>query len=307
VHSRIRKAVLRSFTPAAITALAPPIEAICHELIDDFPPGPFDLLAAYAEPVPVRVIARMLGIDETMAPQLLAWSHAMVAMYQARRDLGIEHAANTAAEEFGGFIRAELAAHRRASQGTDQGLLSGLANAPEAERLSDDEIVSTAILLLNAGHEATVHTIGNGVRALAGMADPAQYFADDAAAAAASNEVLRLDPPLHMFERYASERLEVAGHVFEPGASIGLLLAAANRDPQVFEAPAAFRPNRPVQAITSLGAGVHFCLGAPLARLEMAIALRVLFARCPNLRTQPATFADRYHFHGLEALWVDLG
>lgn len=301
VHTRIRKAVLKAFTPASINALEPVIEQICAEAIAAFPAGQFDLLDAYGALVPVRVIAHILGVDPLMAPQLLAWSHDMVAMYQARRDRGIEDAANTAATDFAAFIKGEIAA-KRARPCDD--LLSRLANAPRADRLSDDEMVSTTILLLNAGHEATVHTIGNGVRLLAGMDRPAQYFASAEAAASACNEILRFDPPLHMFERYAAKRIELAGHVFEAGDTLGLLLAGANRDPAVFKGADEFRPDRGMVPMTSLGAGVHFCLGAPLARLELAIALRVLFERCPGLNAQPARFADRYHFHGLEALMV---
>jgi len=163
VHTRIRKAVLKAFTPASINALEPVIERICSAAIDAFPSAKFDLLSTYGERVPVQVIAHILGVDAAMAPQLLTWSHDMVAMYQARRDRGIEDRANRAAADFAAFIKNEIA-DKRAAPCDD--LLSRLANAPEADRLSDDEMVSTTILLLNAGHEATVHTIGNGVRLL---------------------------------------------------------------------------------------------------------------------------------------------
>ena len=174
----------------------------------------------------------------------------------------------------------------------------------DGDRLSADELITTCILLLNAGHEATVHTIGNGVRAiLATGQDPRELFRDAGATAATVEEVLRFDPPLHLFTRMALEDVEFAGHRFQRGQSVGCLLAAANRDPSVFESPNLFDPTRPAITNLSFGAGIHFCVGAPLARSELSVALPVLFSRCPNLTlAAPPEFAGRYHFRGLKAL-----
>ena len=171
----------------------------------------------------------------------------------------------------------------------------------EGERLSTDELITTCILLLNAGHEATVHSIGNGVRCLLQQG----LSVTDQTATAVAEEILRYDPPLHMFTRYAYEQVTVFGHTFHRGDQVALLLAAANRDPVVWPDPHRFDPGRSLQVHNSFGGGLHFCVGAPLARLEMEIALPVLFARCPSLRlAEPPSFADSYHFHGLTRLQV---
>jgi len=128
-------------------------------------------------------------------------------------------------------------------------------------------------------------------------------FGDMAAVQATCNEILRFDPPLHMFTRYAMEDVEKFGHAFKEGDQVGLLLAAANRDVAVFDKPAEFDVKRQVQSHAAFGAGIHFCVGAPLARLELHVALPILFERCPELRLVEApVFADRYHFHGYERL-----
>jgi cytochrome P450 len=301
-HTRLRGLVLRAFTARRVAALEPEIAALAHQLVDRIEGQEFDLLPAFAERLPVTVIARLLGVPDAMADRLLAWSHAMVAMYQARRDRAVEDAADAAAGAFAAFLR-ELLAARRARPADD--LISALAAAEAAgDRLSEDELIANCVLLLNAGHEATVHVIGNGVRALlAAGTDAARAFRDPAATAATVEEMLRFDPPLHLFTRIARTDAEVLGHRFRAGDIVGCLLAAANRDPARTPDPQRFDPARAAAPHLSFGAGIHFCVGAPLARLELAVALPVLFARLPRLA--PAgepTFADRYHFRGLAAL-----
>ncbi|MCB1335208.1 MAG: cytochrome P450 [Roseivivax sp.] len=299
-HTRLRGLVLRAFTSRRIAALAPEIAALSHALIHAFPAGPFDLLPAFAERIPVIVIARLLGVPETMADQLLAWSHAMVAIYQARRDRAVEDAAARAAADFAGFMRGYVEQRRRAP-GDD--LITHLIAAEEAgERLSTDELITTCILLLNAGHEATVHAIGNGVATLL----PRGVQVDAENAETAAEEILRFDPPLHMFTRYAYEDIHAFGHDFRRGDQVALMLAAANRDPAVWAEPHRFDPDRPITQNASFGGGLHFCVGAPLARLEMTVALPILFARCPGLRLAGRpVYADSYHFHGLTRLMVE--
>lgn len=296
-HTRLRGQVLRAFTSRRIAALGPEIAQLSHGLIDAFPEEPFDLLPAFCQPLPVIVICRLLGVPDNMAPQFLAWSNAMVGMYQARRDRQMEDAAATAASEFSTFI-ADYAAERRRSPAGD--LISELI-AAEGDRLSTEELVATCILLLNAGHEATVHTLGNGIKTLL---ETGTSVTPDTAAPV-TEEILRHDPPLHMFTRYAYEDVTLFGHDFRRGDQVALLLAAANRDPATWPEPARFDPARKQVASTSFGAGLHFCIGAPLARLELQTALPILFDRCPDLRpTRPPRYANLYHFHGLDALEV---
>lgn len=303
-HTRLRGLVLRAFTSRRIAALAPEIAALAHRLIDDFDGPEIDLLPAFAERLPVIVIARLLGAPEAMADQFLAWSHAMVAMYQARRDRAVEDAAEAAAREFTAFLRGHVAARRRAP--ADDLISSLIAAEAEGDRLSTDELIANCVLLLNAGHEATVHAIGNGVRAiLAAGLDPAGLFASQAATAATVEEILRFDPPLHLFTRIAREDVELFGATLRRGERVGCLLAAANRDPAVCADPGRFDPARRGPPHLAFGAGLHFCVGAPLARLELAAALPVLFARAPDLAlAEPPAFADRYHFRALGALRV---
>ena len=294
-HTRLRGLVLRAFTSRRIAALAPEIEALAHKLIDDIErQADFDLITDFAQPLPVIVIARLLGVPEDRAPDLLRWSNAMVRMYMAGRTRADEIAAAEAARDFGAFLRGYIEARR--SDPRDDLITHLIAAEEDGQRLSTDEMLSTCILLLNAGHEATVHTLGNGVKALL----EADHRRIDEGTV---EEVLRFDPPLHLFTRWVYETVEVFGETLTPGTQIGLLLAAANRDPGRWDQPDEFLPGRPVQTHAAFGAGTHFCIGAPLARLELQVALRVLFNRLPALRiAQPPVYADIYHFHGLEQL-----
>jgi unspecific monooxygenase len=302
-HTRLRALILRAFTSRAITAMADDIEQLCHDLIDQFPDQPFDLLKHYCEKVPVIVIARLLGVPESMAPKLLKWSHDMVAMYQASITRQTEDAAALASQEFTEFLR-DYVETRRDAPSDD--LITRLITAEEdGEKLTTDELIGTCILLLNAGHEATVHSLGNGVRTLlTADVDIAACMTPDAIDQTVE-EILRYDPPLHIFTRYAYETVEVFGQTLNRGDQIALVLGAANHDPDVWPDPSRFDPTRAIQTNTAFGGGLHFCVGAPLARLEMKIALPILFARCPNLTlAEPTTYANTYHFHGLTQVLV---
>ncbi|MER8546645.1 cytochrome P450 [Mesorhizobium sp. M1169] len=305
VHTRLRMLVNRAFVSRQVERLRPRVEALANELIDRFEPGGVDLLPAFAAPLPITIIAEMLGVPVDMGPQLLDWSHRMVAMYMHGRTRETEDTANRAARDFSDFLRGYVA-ERRKRPGED--LLSLLIAAQEdGQKLSENELVSSAILLLNAGHEATVHQTGNAVRSiLAQGGDPRRFFASPEATAATVEECLRFDAPLHMFTRYAYQEVEAGpGIIVQPGETIGLLLGMANRDPTAFAEPLAFRPDRADQKNVSFGAGIHFCIGAPLARLELQVSLKTLFERLPRLQmAEQPRFRDTYHFHGLETLAV---
>jgi unspecific monooxygenase len=301
-QTRLRRLVLQAFTSRRIAAMEPKIAALCHHLLDNIPDGPFDLLEHLAKPLPVTVICRLLGVPEEMGPQLLDWSNAMVAMYQARRTRAIEDAAAKASTEFVAFLRGYIETRRRKPA---DDLITELIRAEEdGDRLSMDEMISTCILLLNAGHEATVHTLGNGVKALLEAGLRPEWLSPEGIAGTVE-EILRYDPPLHMFTRWVYEPVDLAGHSLHPGDQVALLLGAAGRDPQMWEDPDEFDPTRPAKTHSSFGGGLHFCVGAPLARLELQVALPILFQRLPNLKlAETPRYADVYHFHGLERLLV---
>lgn len=296
VHTRLRSLVTRSFLSRQVERLRPAMVSLCNGLIDEFETkGEADLLAEFATPIPVIVICDLLGVPSEMVQQLLLWSHDMVAMYQARRDRAVDDAAVAATIAFSDFMRGYIKERRKSPR---EDLLSELIHAEEqGNKLSEDELVTTAILLLNAGHEATVHAIGNGVKALL------ELGIRDNISGGHIEELLRYDAPLHLFTRYALEDLDYAGIRFRKGEEVGLLLGAANRDPARFAEPDRFDPARDPNPHVSFGAGIHFCIGAPLARLELQVALPLLFHRLPKLAlAEPPRYRDTYHFHGLERL-----
>ena len=301
-HTRLRGLVLRAFTSRRIKTLAPDIHAVCADLLAANPDGPFDLIPAYCTQVPVRIIARLLGVPEALSDDLLRWSSAMVAMYQAGRDATVEANANRAAAEFIAFLRSYV--DKRRSDPRDDLITELIAAEEDGEKLTPDELIGTCILLLNAGHEATVHSLGNGVKTLLENQTPQAALGPDKIEGTVE-EILRFDAPLHVFTRFAYETIEIGPHTLTEGDEIALVLGAANRDPAVWPDPDHFDPDRPLRANTSFGAGPHFCVGAPLARLELQIALPALFERFATLTlTETPRYADSYHFHKLDRLMV---
>jgi cytochrome P450 len=299
-HTRLRSLVLRAFTSRRIAGLGPEISQLSHDLIDKFPTDePFDLLDAFARPIPVLVICRLLGAPADRADDLLEWSNAMVSMYQARRTREIEDRAVAATLAFRAYIIEVIEQKRRAP--ADDLLSQLIAAEQDGSKLSTDELITTSILLLNAGHEATVHTMGNGIKTLLETGNRDIHEAS-------VEEILRFDPPLHMFTRWVYEDVTLYGHDFKRGDQVALLLAGANRDPAAYPKPDLFSPTRVGPANVSFGGGIHFCVGAPLARLELVLALGALFDRCPTLRLcEQPEYANVYHFHGLKRLMVRQG
>ena len=302
-HTRIRRIAMQGFGRASLARMAPEVSRISDALIDAFPAGPFDLLEAYARPLPALVVTRFFGLADEMAPQLQAWSNDMVAMYQARRNARIERAAGSAAAAFRAFL-SEAIAERRKNPGAD--FLSELMVRQGNGSLDSDELTSTVILLLNAGHEATVHSLGNAVARLAGLRDRGLML-EPGQIEGTVEECLRFDPPLQMFSRYVYRPVEIEGVSFRPGDEIGCLLASASRDDAVWPDGDRFDPLRARRQHLAFGSGIHVCIGASLARLELQIALPALFSRCPHLKvTEPPRIADAYHFYGYERLMVEV-
>lgn len=273
-HARLRGAVARVFSRGRVEGLRPLVVEVADRLLDEAGDA-FDLIADFAEPLPVTVIAELLGVPQADRHLLRPWSQAIVRMYEVARNPGVEDAAIQAAREFAQYVR------RLASSNARTGLVGQLAANGE---LSEDELVASCILLLNAGHEASVNGLGNGVAAL--FENPGELErirANGPLLDTAVEELLRYDAPLQLFERTAKEDTEVCGVPIPKGTTVAALLGAANRDPDVFADPDRLDVGRDPNPHLAFGAGVHFCLGAPLARMELGIGLETLLRRCPTL------------------------
>jgi cytochrome P450 len=297
-HTRLRKLVSHAFTPRRVEALRERVRVLADELIDGLiDAGGSDLLHDLAEPLPVAVISELLGIQGEEQDLLRPWPNAIVALYEPEADASVEDAAITAAREFTEYLDA-LIARRRQAPGED--LLSALVQLQlEGDRLTRDELVATAVLLLNAGHEASVNVLGNGVVAMLRQGEWARLVADPSLAPTAVEEAIRFDMPLSVFTRTVFTDVRVGGHELREGQVVGLLLASANRDPATFDEPDRMDITRSPNPHVGFGAGIHFCLGAALARVELQEAFRQLAVRVPKL-----TLADEpprrrsYQFRG---------
>jgi cytochrome P450 len=304
-HTRVRALVSKAFTPRFVESLRPRVEAICGRLIDSVDgDGEFDLLPTIAEPLPVEVIAEMLGIPQADRHNLRPWSADICKMYELNPGPQAARDAVAASIEFSDYLR-ELSRERRDDPGED--LISGLATAvDEGQRLSEDELIGTCVLLLNAGHEATVNVTVNGWWSL--FRNPAQLEklrADPVLVSTAVEELMRYDTPLQMFERWVLEPVEVEGVLIPKGAELGLIFGSANHDPDVFERPDELDLTRDPNPHLSFGAGIHFCLGAPLARIELQTSFSMMLERFPRLElVEEPRWKPNYIIRGLEGLRV---
>ena len=303
-HTRLRGLVLRAFTTRKINTLQTEIALLSHELLDDLKVENVDILKEFATLLPVIVIARLLGVPESMAKDLLGWSNDMVMMYQARRTKELEIKANSSTKEFVSFMEKYIE-EKRFDPKDD--LISHLISAEEeGDKLSKDELISTCILLLNAGHEATVHTLGNGIKTIIEYGKEKKYLLPEFISATVE-EILRYDPPLHIFTRYAYEDVHFRNHKFKRGDQVALVIGAAGRDEKIWNSAHSFNPFRSTKKNLSFGSGIHFCVGAPLARLELVTALPIIFDRFPNIKLlDEPLYSNLYHFHGLRELNVSL-
>jgi len=284
-HTRLRRLISKVFTPRAVASLGPLIDQVSNRLLDDLVERPtFDAIADYAQPFSVEVICSMLGLPPADGPDLLAWSHAIVKMYETNSSDEQKQVANQAAADFTAYIRAAID-DKRANP--DDLLISQLAQVTdEGVALTDAEVISTAMVLVEAGHEATVNGLANGLRALLEHGD--QYRAltsGDVEPAKAVEEILRYDSPVQMFERWVlDDGVDIAGQQLLVGATVGMLFGSAQRDPRQFADADRFDIARAGDTThIGFGGGIHFCVGAALARAELSVSLRNITQRLPEL------------------------
>lgn len=309
-HTRLRSLVMKAFNPKVIAELEPTIRRITLELIAQSKrkletTGHFDLIADFAEPLPVKVIAHLLGFPESDEHLLRPWSQAIVKMYEVAPSDQEQLAAQQASEQFAQYVQG-LMVERQRNPGTD--LISDLAAVEQdGEKLNAQELIATCVLLLNAGHEASVNGFGNGM--VATLENPQQLGLlrenPEALAETAVDEFLRFDSPLHLFERTATKDTEIGGVAIKAGQKIAALLGSANRDEEVFDRPTELDLARTPNPHIGFGAGIHFCIGAPLARLEMATALPELIRAFPLLTlNQQPVLRDTFVLRGYESVLV---
>ncbi|HET7031309.1 MAG TPA: cytochrome P450 [Candidatus Limnocylindrales bacterium] len=307
-HTRLRRLVTKAFTPRTVEALRPRIEDIVGIVVDHARAlGDFDLIADLLELVPVTVIAELLGIPESDRHLLRPWSADMTLMFELNPSPEMQRRATEASAAFEAYLR-DLVRARRRNPADD--LISELNAVLEADgdRLTEDELIGTAVLLLNAGHEASVNGAANSWWALFRHPDRlAALRADPSLVPTAIEELLRFDTPAPMFERWVLEDVEIGGVAIPRGQELALQFAAANRDPRVFDRADEIVLDRSPNAYLSFGAGIHYCLGAPLAKVEFDILFRRMLTDLPTLelRREPQ-WKPRFILRGLDALAVSV-
>ncbi|WP_329300866.1 cytochrome P450 [Streptomyces sp. NBC_00659] len=306
-HTRIRRLVSKAFTPRTVERLKPYVEGLAGELVDRLvEAGGGDLLTDVAEPLPVSVIAEMLGVPESERAPLRPWSADICGMYELNPSEEVARKAVRASVEFTEYLRGLIEA-RRKEPGDD--LISGLIAAhDEGDRLTEQEMISTCVLLLNAGHEATVNSTVTGWWTL--FRHPGQLEAlraDHSLIPTAVEELMRYDTPLQLFERWVLDDIEIDGTTVPRGAEIAMLFGSANRDAEVFADPETLDLSRSENPHISFSAGIHYCIGAPLARLELAASMSALLTKAPGLRlTQEPVRKPNFVIRGLESLPVEV-
>jgi len=288
-HTRLRSLVAKAFNRNKIEGMRPAVERITAKLLDQLDVKvksgeTFDLITDYAEPLPVKIIADLLGFPESEEHLLRPWSQAIVKMYEVNPSAQYQMEAKKAAGEFAEYVR-NLAALRKVNPGQD--LITDLAMVEEnGEKLNSHELVATCVLLLNAGHEASVNAFGNGMVAALERPDQSALLRDKAReiTETAVEEFMRFDAPLHLFERTATAQTQVGGVTIEAGQKIAALIGSANRDENIFKEADELDLMRDPNPHIGFGAGIHFCLGAPLARLEMGVSLPALWEKYPQMQ-----------------------
>ncbi|WIG60099.1 MAG: Putative cytochrome P450 hydroxylase [Ktedonobacterales bacterium] len=309
-HTRLRALVSRAFTPRMVEALRPRVAAVANTLVDAAAArGSLDVIADYARPLTIAIIAEMLGVPEEAQRRLSAWAGVLVRAVDCKRTPEIyDEAARVALEIYAYFN--ELLAARRGQAGNGLLALMQATHEQDGDRLSEPELIVTATTLLVAGHETTVNLIGNGTLALLRHPEQLALLRErPELAAGAVEEFLRYDAPSQMASRYVTEDMMLGGKTIQRGQVLNLLLGSGNRDPEAFAEPDRLDITRGENRHLAFGMGMHYCLGAPLARLEGQVALPLLLRRLPGLRALDAepVWRDTVGFRGLARLPVAWG
>ena len=283
-HTRLRRLVAKAFTRRSSEAFRPRLEQAADSILDTvLDERSMEAIGEYATPIPVAMIAELMGIAAEDHPRLLRWSHEIVRVFDERVTDEEGAAAEQATKDFAAYLE-DVLVQRRSHPGED--LISAMLEVEESgDTLTDAEIVGTSILTLNAGHEAAVHAIGNSLLALARDEAAYQRLRDGGIGiSSAVDELLRFDSPLQMFERWVLEDTEVDGQLLEAGTKVGLLFGSANHDERVYRRPETLDLAREPNPHVSFGAGVHYCVGAPLAKVELEAALGRFARRVARVR-----------------------
>jgi cytochrome P450 len=306
-HTRLRGLVNRAFTPRVVASLRDQIQVVINDLLDMVADGDgMDVIRDLAYPLPTMVIVELLGVPTEDRVQLKAWSDDFAVFIGGGAMLPeVPERADASMRQMSAYLK-DVVAGKRAEPGVD--LISGLLQAEErGDVLDDDELYATCMLVLIAGHETTTNLIGNGLLALLlHPGERARIETDPALLPTAIDEMLRYDSPVQVTSRIARESFRWQGHEFRAGQFVDLWLGAANRDPTRFPDPNRFDPLRADNRHLAFGYGAHFCIGAPLARLEGELAIGTLLHRFPNFTIEAEALPLQHHestvFRALKAL-----
>ena len=286
LHKELRGLVAKAFLPRAVQKLVPFMEEKSIELLTEKNSTDFDLLKDYAQPYSISIIGELLGVPASDHAKFLDWSHKIVKMYDFRvNDIDAENAEN-AAREFFDYAQ-DLLDRRRVDPKDD--MITRLSQVSENDvRLTDHQIICTIILLLNAGHEATVNTLGNGFYGLLSSQKTSEQISEESSSMNdIVEELIRWDSPLQFFQRYVLEDTEIDDYKIPKGSKVAILLGSANRDSEVFDNPSELNFNRDNKDHSSWGGGIHFCIGAHLARLELEVSFKHLIKQNLSLKAEP--------------------
>ena len=286
LHKELRGLVAKAFLPRAVQKLVPFMEEKSRELLSKKNSSSFDLLKDYAQPYSISIIGELLGVPASDHAKFLDWSHKIVKMYDFRvNDIDAENAEN-AARDFFDYAQ-DLLDRRRVEPKDD--MITRLSQVSENDvRLTDHQIICTIILLLNAGHEATVNTLGNGFYGLLSSQKTSEQISEESSTMNdIVEELIRWDSPLQFFQRYVLEDAEIGNYKIPKGSKVAILLGSANRDPEVFDNPSELNFNRENKDHSSWGGGIHFCIGAHLARLELEVSFKHLIKQNLSLKAEP--------------------